>query len=109
MPTLRTKSVGTKVTNAQYAMLKAVAGDQKLADWVREAVISAATAQRDKAVEPLILAEVMALRTIVLNLQYCVCAGEPITRETIQQLIDRADRDKVARAQTRLATAAAGD
>ena len=109
MPPLRTKSVSTKVTDAQYAMLKAVAGDQKLGDWVREVVIKAAAAPPVRAVEPLILAEVMALRTIVLNLQYAICAGEQISRETIQQLIDRADRDKVARAHTRLASAAAGD
>ena len=109
MPPLRTKSVGTKVTDAQYAMLKAVAGDQKLGDWVRHAIIEAAAAPLIRDAEPLILAEVMALRTIVLNLQYSICAGEPITRETIQQLIERADRDKVARAQTRLASAVSRD
>ena len=108
MPALRTKSVGTKVTDVQYAMLKSVAGDQKLGDWVREVVIKAA-AQPPGCAEPLILAEVLALRTIVLNLQFSVSAGELITRETMQQLIDRADRDKLAKAQARLASAGAGD
>jgi hypothetical protein len=49
---------------------------------------------------------VLALRTILLNLQYAQSVGEDITAERMQQLIDRADRNRFARAAERLAEAA---
>lgn len=51
------------------------------------------------------MAELLALRAILLNLHFAVCSGEPVTAETMRRLIDRADQDKLQHAQERLASA----
>ena len=40
------------------------------------------------------LAELLALRAILLNLHFHLCSGTPVTAETMQRLIERADQDK---------------
>ena len=54
-----------------------------------------------------LLAEFLALRTILLNLHFAVAAGETPTADAVQRLIERADRDKIRKAQERLASASA--
>jgi hypothetical protein len=58
--------------------------------------------------DPVILAELLAFRTIVLNLLFKISNGQPVTADDMQRLIDRADGDKVRRAHERLAAAAGG-
>jgi hypothetical protein len=53
--------------------------------------------------ERVILAELLALRAILLTLHFGVATGERLTTEAMQRLIDRADQDKLAKAQARLA------
>jgi|SRR5207245_3627409 hypothetical protein len=102
MPILRTKCISTKVTDEEYARFEGLAGDQTLSEWVRAVLLEAATP--DPA-DTILLAELLALRTILLNLHFSICNGEPVTAETMRRLIDRADQDKVQHAQTRLASA----
>jgi hypothetical protein len=45
-----------------------------------------------------VLAEVVALRTIVVNLHVALCRGETLSADAIQRLIDLADREKNQRA-----------
>ena len=56
--------------------------------------------------EPILLAEVLALRTILLNLHFAICSGEAVTAETMLRLIERADQEKMQHACERLALAA---
>jgi hypothetical protein len=103
MASRRTKSIGTKVTVEEYARIQGLAGDQPVSEWVRAALLRAAEAQ---LIDSVVLAELMALRTILLNLHYSVCNGGPVTTETMQRLIERADQEKLQQAQVRLAAAA---
>jgi type IV secretory pathway TraG/TraD family ATPase VirD4 len=57
---------------------------------------------RGAAPEPVLLAELLALRAILLNLYFAIGRGEPITAETMRRLIDRADEDKLQHAYARL-------
>lgn len=100
----RTKGLSTKLTDDEYTELEGAAGEQTLSTWAREVLLKAARLQ---AAESVVVAEVLALRTILLNLEYAQSAGEDITAERMQQLIDRADRDRFTRAAERLAEAAA--
>ena len=50
--------------------------------------------------------EVLALRKILLNLQFTVAAGEPVTRERMLAWIEEADADKGEKARARLSAAA---
>jgi hypothetical protein len=52
-----------------------------------------------------VLVELLALRTILLNLHFHLCSGTPVTGETMQCLIERADHDKRQQAEARLAAA----
>jgi hypothetical protein len=52
-----------------------------------------------------VLAELLALRAILLNLHFHLCSGATITAETMQRLIERADQDKGRLAEARLAGA----
>jgi hypothetical protein len=102
MSGLRTKSLGTKLTEDEYARLEALAGGQSLSEWTRDILLKAAARQ---AVEELFLAEVLALRTILLNFHYAAANGEMPSADDMQQLIDQADHDKFQRAKERLSEA----
>src|SRR5439155_5270450 len=102
---LRTMSVGTKVTVDEYAVLAALAGEQSISEWTRDTLLRAATPDHDASV---ILSELLALRTILLNLHFAVCRGEPVTEESMQRFIDRADLDKVKKAHEILVSSSRG-
>ena len=105
VPALRTKSVSTKVTDEEYAQLEALAGEQTISEWAREVLLKAT---KPNAGEQTVLAEVLALRTILLNAFYKLSQGEALTSEEMQRLIERADQDKSRKAQERLAAVATG-
>jgi predicted secreted protein len=90
MPVVRTKCISTRVTDEEYARLEALAGETSLSACVRAAVVKAAT----PPAESILLAEILALRVILLNLDYATNQGERYTRETMRALIDRADQEK---------------
>ena len=99
MPATRTKSLGTKVSESEYATIAALAGEKRLSEWVRQVVLAAATPD---PVMQIVLAELLALRTILLNLHFALAAGEMVTADAMYRLIDRADQDKIQKAQERL-------
>jgi hypothetical protein len=73
----------------------------RLAEWVREALLAA-------PVEPgmgsgmdsgaVALAEVLALRSLLLNLHFRAAKGEPVAEAEMRGLIERADETKMQRA-----------
>jgi hypothetical protein len=105
MPSLRTKSITTKVTDEEYARFEALAGEQTISEWTREVLLK--TTKPDSA-EQTVLAEILALRTILLNVHFAVSQGQTLTAETMQQLIEQADQNKLSKARQRLAEAATG-
>ncbi len=105
MPALRTKSISTKVTDEEYAQFEALAGGQTISEWARDILLKAT---KPNAREQTVLAEVLALRTILLNVHFAVSQGQTPTAEDMQRLIERADRDKLGKARQRLADAAGG-
>lgn len=102
MASRRTKSIGTKVTPEEYARIQTLVGAQPVSEWVRAALLKAAD---PAAVAATVLAEVLALRAIVLNLHFHLCTGAPVTAERMQRLIELADRDKRQKAEAQLAAA----
>ncbi len=105
MSALRTKSVSTKVTDEEYAQFEVLAGEQTISEWVRDVLLKAT---KPNAGDQTVLAEVLALRTILLNLHFAVSQGQTLTGEEIRQLIERADQNKLSKARQRLAEAATG-
>ena len=106
-PILRTRTVSTKVTEEEFARLEAQALSRgvNLAEWVREALLDRLKPE-DVVGNETLLTEVMALRTIVINLAFAQARGQPMPQEKIQELIDYADRERFRRAEERIGEAA---
>jgi len=111
-PPLRTKSIGFKVSEEEYARLEeaARAGGFTLGEWCRQVVLG--SGQETEPTGPggaeaqALMAELVALRAILLNVLFKLANGEKPTAEEMQRLIDRADSDKLKKARERLAQAA---
>ena len=106
MPSLLTKPISTKVTDDEYAQCEALAGEQTISEWARDVLLKAT---KSNAGEQTVLAEVLALRTILLNIHFALSQGQTLTAEEMQKLIERADQNKLSKARERLAEAATGD
>jgi hypothetical protein len=97
MPAVRNRTVGVKVTDEEYEQLEAEAERRgvTMSDWGREVLLSQIG---DPAGHDVVLAEVMALRTIVINVLSAQAQGESMTREKIADLIRHADKERFRRA-----------
>ena len=74
-----------------------------LSEWARAALLERLKPDEVPGNE-ILLAEVMALRTIVINL--AGASGQAMSQEKIQGLIDNADRERFRRAEERVSEAA---
>jgi hypothetical protein len=111
-PPLRTKSIGFKVSEEEYARLEeaARAAGFTLGEWCRQVVLEDTSGEEIKptgtgAEAQALMAELVALRAILLNVLFKLANGEKPTAEEMQRLIDRADSDKLKKARERLAQA----
>jgi hypothetical protein len=106
-PILRTRTMSTKVTEDEFARFEDQAVDRgvNLGEWVRESLLERLK-QEEVAGSETLLAEVMALRTIVINLAVAQARGQPMSQEKIQDLIDHADRERFRRTEERIGEAA---
>jgi hypothetical protein len=77
-PPLRTKSVGTKVSEEEFAALEARAQARKLtlSEWVRAKLLEP-RADGGDAADEVLLGEVLDLRTTLLNMMFSLMNGKP--------------------------------
>jgi hypothetical protein len=108
-PNLRTKSIGTKVSEEEFARLEQAAqkASKTLGEWCREVMLGSANGQPangagGNAAAEALMAEVIALRAILLNVLFKQANGERLTSEEMKRLIERADSDKFKKARERL-------
>jgi hypothetical protein len=84
----RTRSVGTKLTDEEYTQLESLAAAQGLTpgEWVRELVLRAfgQPAAEATVAEQTVLSEVLALRTILINIIYDQANGYEIAPERMR-------------------------
>ena len=107
---LRTKSVGTKVSDAEYAALEARARAENLtlSEWMRARLLEPDTDDRpggaaaDDLLGEVLLSEVLALRALFLNLRPLPDHALPGEAE-VRAEIARVDATKMQRARERLA------
>jgi hypothetical protein len=75
MASRRTKSISAKVTESEYARLVAEAGELTISEWLRTAPSRRRhQASRVRGIDP--ARWMLALRTIVINLQLALSSGE---------------------------------
>jgi hypothetical protein len=102
---LRVKSVGTKVSAAELRVLESrtAAAGLTLSEWVRDVLLGSSVEMGTMSAERTILAEVLAMRTILLNFMLKVGEGVTIPEEASRKLIKWADDNKMKRALEALA------
>jgi hypothetical protein len=102
---VRSKSVGTKVSEAELRVLESRAerAGVTLSEWVRDVLLGSSVETGTMAAERAILAEVLAMRTILLNFMLKVGEGTAIPEESSKKLIAWADANKMRRALEALA------
>jgi hypothetical protein len=86
-PPLRTKSIGFKVSEEEYAQLEtaAQASGQTLGEWCRQMILGAS----DAAAHDPALAEIIGVRLLLVNVLQPMAAGEKVTPEKFNQLLDQ--------------------
>ena len=106
---LRTKSVGTKVSEAELRVLesRAAAAGLTLSEWVRDVLLGSSVDAGTMAADRAILAEMLAMRAILLNFMLKLGAGQPIPEKVSRELIAWADENKMRRAMEILAKSSA--
>jgi hypothetical protein len=106
-PPLRIKSVSTKVSEAEFAMLeeRARASGLTLSEWVRDVLLAGPAEPGAELAGEVVLAELLALRSLFLNLQFRADKGQ-LSEPELRSLIERADATKLERARERLRAAA---
>jgi hypothetical protein len=93
----RTRSISTKVTEEEYKQIVAGAKPKTVSEWARPILVQAS---EPVDIEFHLLAEFLALRTIILNFHFSLAeGGRTPSIEAMKALIDRADAEKVDRAQ----------
>ena len=100
------KTTGTKVSEDEFAELESRARARKLtlSEWVRAELLEPRA--DGGAADEVLLGEVLALRTILLNLMFSLTNGKAVTPEAMRQLIEKADGDKARKAMERLTAVA---
>ena len=94
-PPLRTKSIGFKVSEEEYAQLEtaAQASRQTLGEWCREAILRGGSASDAERHDPA-LAEIVGVRLLLVNVLQPIAAGETVTAERFGQLLDQISEAK---------------
>ena len=66
----RVKQTGTRLTEAEFAEVEAAAADEgtNISAWIREAILARLSAAQRVNTDPILLAELMAIRSLILNL-----------------------------------------
>ena len=95
--TYRAKSIATRLTEAAFAEVESAAtkAGKKVAEWLRDAALTQARASQELT-DPLLLAEIMGMRSLMLNLFASASEG-PISVEELRKMSAHADSIKEQR------------
>jgi hypothetical protein len=102
--TFRAKSIATRITEAEFAEVEEAAAraGKKVSEWLRGAALAQARTSPLDRTDPILLAELMAIRTLVLNLFASASKG-PLTQESVRKMSAYADSIKQQKAEEFLA------
>ena len=101
----RAKSIATRITETEFAEIESAASAQgkKVSEWLRDAALAQARGRSAGETDPLLLAELMAIRTLLVNLFASASKG-PLNDESIRKMAAYADSIKLQKAEEFLAS-----
>jgi len=104
--TSRARSIATRLTDAEFGEVEAAAANagKKVAEWLREAALAhaRASAGSQEKTDPILLAEIMGMRSLMLNL-FARASEGPLTTEDLRKMSAYSDSIKEQRAQDYMA------
>jgi hypothetical protein len=104
--TSRARSIATRLTDAEFGEVEAAAADagKKVAEWLRDAALAhaRASAGAEEQTDPILLAEIMGMRSLMLNL-FARASEGPLTTEDLRKMSAHSDSIKEQRAQDYMA------
>jgi hypothetical protein len=97
--TSRARSIATRLTETEFSEVEAAAADagKKVAEWLREAALAHARAGQEEQTDPILLAEIMGMRSLILNL-FARASGGPLTTEDLRKMSAYSDSIKEQKA-----------
>lgn len=100
----RAKSIATRLTEAEFAEVEAAAANagKKCAEWLRDAALVQARGTQKQKTDPILLAELMNVRTLMLNL-FAAGSKGPISDESLRKMSAYAESIKQQKADELLA------
>ena len=96
----RSRSIATRLTDVEFNEVEAAAAGagKKLAEWLREvALANARGSQSEEQTDPILLAEVMGMRSLMLNL-FARASQGPLSTEDIRKMSAYSESIKEQRA-----------
>ncbi|HUO15402.1 MAG TPA: hypothetical protein VMX38_10480 [Verrucomicrobiae bacterium] len=98
--TYRTKSIATRVTEAEFAEVESAAAKagQKVSEWLRYVALAQARAEGEEHTDPILLAEIVGMRALMLNL-FAKASEGPLSKEDLRKISEYADAVKQRKAE----------
>jgi hypothetical protein len=83
----RAKSIATRLTEVEFAEveLAAAGAGKKVAEWLRDTALVQARASQKEQTDPILLAEIMSMRALMLNL-FAKASEGPLTAEDMRKM-----------------------
>jgi uncharacterized protein (DUF1778 family) len=85
--TSRARSIATRLNDAELGEVEAAAAiaGKKVAEWLREAALTHARAGQEEQTDPILLAEIMGMRNLMLNL-FAKASQGPLSIEDVRKM-----------------------
>ena len=103
--TARGRSIATRLTDAEFGEVEAAAviAGKKVGEWLREAALAQARgSHHDEQTDQILLAEMMGMRSLMLNL-FARASEGPLTTDDLRKMSAYSDSIKEQRAQDYMA------
>ncbi len=87
---MRSTSVGTKLTEAEFAQVEVASSStgKTVGEWLRDAALGTIRAERSRGEYHIALAEMVGVRLLLVNVLRSVATGQPMSPEAFDKLLD---------------------
>jgi hypothetical protein len=95
----RVKSIATRLTEAELGEVEAAASKagKKVSEWLRDTALASVRAPQEEQTDPVLLAEIMGMRDLMLNL-FAQASKGPLSTEDMRKISAYGDSIKEQKA-----------